>query len=252
MRSKPSARHHREAELALLVDGEGRAQRLQRRLRELLLLARERLGHEVLEEGLERREDRRDVGGAVAGVVLLHQRVVGIELQHAGTQRGFLAHQGDDAFERRLEAGPVALGAELAPHLLAPHRRRRSGAGRTRSGRQVMLVYWRSNSRSAACWSSLSASAFGGLDPVADVRVGRQLVVHAGEHRHRLGALLAAAGRHLHRLVDAQHREGVLERLRAGGRVRRAWRRTMGTAPLLTSCSSSHRPACRRASGAAR
>jgi hypothetical protein len=36
-------------------------------------------------------------------------------------------------------------------------------------------------------------------------------MMHAGEHGHGLGALLAAARGHLHRLIDAEHGLGMLK-----------------------------------------
>ena len=87
----------------------------------LFVLMREGRGDEVLEEGLEPIEHRRDVGGAVAGIVLLHHRVIGLEAERLGAQLGFLAGDGDDALEGGQEAGPVVLGAQLAPELLGAH-----------------------------------------------------------------------------------------------------------------------------------
>ena len=78
-----------------------------------------------------------------------------------------------------------------------------------------MLMYCRLNSRSAADWSSLSASPSARGDPVADLRRGRLAMVHAGQRRHRLGARLAAADRHMGRLVGAEDRQRVLQRLQA-------------------------------------
>ena len=52
----------------------------------------------------------------------------------------------------------------------------------------------------------------GGLDPVGDLRGGRAGVQHSGERSHSLGALLAAADRHMRRLVGAEDRQRVLQR----------------------------------------
>ena len=57
--------------------------------------------------------------------------------------------------------------------------------------------------------------AFGAGDPVADLRRRRLAVIHAGQRRHRLGARLAAADRHVRRLVGAEDRQRVLQRLQA-------------------------------------
>ena len=44
-------------------------------------------------------------------------------------------------------------------------------------------------------------------------------MVHAGEHRHRLGAGLAAARRHVGRLVGAEDRQRMVERVEAAAEV---------------------------------
>ena len=64
----------------------------------------------------------------------------------------------------------------------------------------------------AACWSSFSGFAFGGVDPVGDLGRGRLAMMHAGQRRHRLGALLAAADRHMRRLVGAEDGQRMLQR----------------------------------------
>ena len=55
------------------------SQRFQRPLGETRRLLLQRLRHEALEECLEVVEDRRDIGRAIAGVVLFHQRIIGRE-----------------------------------------------------------------------------------------------------------------------------------------------------------------------------
>ncbi len=55
----------------------------------------------------------------------------------------------------------------------------------------------------------------GGLDPVGNLGRSRLPVMHAGERRHRLGARLAAAHRHVGRLVGAEDRDRVFQRLQA-------------------------------------
>ena len=117
-------RHHGEAELALAVDWIIAGESLERRFRQPLLLHIKRFRHEFLEEGLEIGEDRRDVGGTIAGIVLLHQRVIRVEPGLLGPHLRFLAHQRDHVFERRQEACPVVLRAKVAPELLGAHARR--------------------------------------------------------------------------------------------------------------------------------
>ena len=84
-------------------------------------------------------EHRIDVGHAVAGIVLLHHRVIGGEPEHLGAQRRLLAHQPNHALEGRAECLPVALGTGHAPQLLGIACRV-SVWRRTKSvGRQVRL-----------------------------------------------------------------------------------------------------------------
>ena len=60
----------------------------------------------------------------------------------------------------------------------------------------------------------LVQSLVGGcLDPVRDFRGGCHAVGHAGERRHCLGALFAAANSHVRCLVGAKNCERVFERL---------------------------------------
>ena len=175
------------------------------------LLDRQRLGHEALEEGLQVGEDRRDVGGAVAGVELLHQRVIGSEAERVGAQGRFFAHQRHDALEGRLKARPVVLGAQVAPQLLAAHARRRLAFDEfDRQAGQVGVV--------AAQFGEgrpllvVERLVFGGGDPVGDFGRGRPGVIHAGQRRHRLGALLAAADGHVRRFIGAEDGQRMLKR----------------------------------------
>ena len=52
----------------------------------------------------------------------------------------------------------------------------------------------------------------GGGDPVGDFRCGCPRVVHAGQCRHRLGTLLAAADGHMRRLIGAENGQRMLKR----------------------------------------
>ena len=116
-------RHHRQPELALLFDRIAARQRAQRVGLEALRLHLEGARHEIHQEALQLVEQRRDVGGPAAGVILLDQRVVGIELQHLGAALCLLAGQFDHRVERRQEAGPVVARPQFAPELLAAHAR---------------------------------------------------------------------------------------------------------------------------------
>jgi hypothetical protein len=55
---------------------------------------------------------------------------------------------------------------------------------------------------------------FGRRDPVADLRRGCPGVQHPGQRRHRVGALLASAHRHMGRLVCAENGQRMLQRLK--------------------------------------
>ena len=76
-----------------------------------------------------------------------------------------------------------------------------------------MLTYCRLNSRKAADCSSFSASSSRRGDPVGDLGRGRLAMIHAGQRRHRLGARLAAADRHMGGLVGAEDRQRMFQRL---------------------------------------
>ena len=150
-------RHHREAELALPVDGIAAGERLAAALRQPRSCTSSASGTKSLQESLELGEHRRDVGGAIAGIVLLHQRVVGIEPERrrraappprAPARRRLRAPAGSRS-SRSWRAGR----ATAARSACAPA----SGARRTPTGRQVMLVYCRRNSRDGGLSAPRSA-----------------------------------------------------------------------------------------------
>ena len=168
--------------------------------------------NEVLQKCLQRVEHRRDVGGAVAGVILFDQRVIGVEAEYAGAQSRLFAHQGHDAFQRRQEARPVVLGAQVAPQLFAAH-----------AGFHLALDEFRRQAGEVGIGALQFAQrrllflvqrfAFRGSDPVCDLRRGRPGVVDAGQRRHRLGAFFAAAHRHVGRFVGAEDGQRMFQRL---------------------------------------
>ena len=88
---EPKRLHHREAEFALLFNRERALDRFGRAPGVAAFLRIECLGHEIDEEGFEFFENRGDIGNAVAGVELLHQRVIGGQPEHIGAHLRFLA-----------------------------------------------------------------------------------------------------------------------------------------------------------------
>ena len=89
-----------------------------------------------------------------------------------------------------------------------------------------MLMYCRLNSRSAADCSrlSVSASAAAIQSPISGTVAWRWYM--PASDRHRLGARLAAADRHMRRLVGAKDRKRVLQAPAGGGRDRQVLRKT--------------------------
>ncbi len=203
--------HGRKAELALLVDGVGTVERLARTAGEPGLLHAQGLGDEVLEEALQIGKDAVDVGHAVAGIVLVHQRVIGGQAQGLAAQLGLFAHQRDDAFEGGQEAVPVAARTQLAPQLFGAHGG--GGAALDEFGRQAGGVDIAAlELGQGELLVGVEILGLGGLDEVGDFGSGGLGVVHAGQIGHGLGALVAAAHGHMGGLVGTEDGKGVLER----------------------------------------
>ena len=102
-------------------------------------------------------------------------------------------------------------GAKVAPELLGAHARRGLALDELdRQAGQIGVVAAELAERRLLVL--VERLAAGGLDPVGDLRGGRAGVQHAGERSHRLGALLAAADRHMRRLVGAEDGQRMLQR----------------------------------------
>ena len=202
--------HHQQAELALPVDLIGTLQGFERVPAQALGLMLERHRDEALEEGLEIVEDRGDVGGAVARIELLHQCVIGGELQYFGAALRFLPHQFKHAGQGGRKALPIIVGPQLPPELFGAH----GGfdlpldEGDRETGHVGVLALEFGEREPLVAVKLLGCR---GLDPVGDL--GRRCLGmdHAGQRRNRLGALLAAARGHVGRLVGPQDRQGMFE-----------------------------------------
>ena len=77
----------------------------------------QRILDEIDEKCLQILENGSDFRRSVAGVELLHQRIIRVEVEHVGATRSLFPRQLDNAFESRQETGPVAPRPGLAPEL---------------------------------------------------------------------------------------------------------------------------------------
>ena len=170
----------------------------------------QRLRDEALQEGLQVGEHARDVGGAASRVILLHHRVIGRKLQHIGAPCGLLAGKRHDVLEGGQEVVPVILRAKLPPQLLAAHPRihlPRHEVRREAGAVDVAALEF----RHGRLLRRVEVFRFRLGDPLRHMRGRRHLMRHGGDDAHGLRALLAAAVRHVHGLVHAQHGLGMVE-----------------------------------------
>ena len=196
--------HQFEAQRLLLLGGEGAIEGLQRMLFPPPRLRLQRLRNEPREEGLEVGEDPRNLGGAAARVILLHHCVIGRKLQHLGPALCFLAGQRHDVLEAGEEVLPVILRPQNPPQLLAAQPGAHLAGHEV--GRQAGAVdVGALELRHRGFLRGIEVFLLGRANPVGNLRRCRHFMRHGGKNAHRLRALFAAAVRHVHGLVHAQH-----------------------------------------------
>ncbi len=206
---EPDATHQGLAERLLGGDRERRRQRDRRRLARL---QRPHPRQEFGRRGLIAGERRLQVAGQDAGLVTVHQRVIGTEPERRADRLPVFPRQLDHLGQERRDIAEAVGAAGLAPARLADRvgpGPRLDQRGRYRGGAIMQMIHQAEIGRLPFIEAGTPLLGLGKV--VADRRRAQQFVGEVGDEGQLVGAVVRGTQRHHHRLIPLQDRTGLVD-----------------------------------------